>query len=96
MDRKSFFRILPGLLLTKQIIKEFAQPPVIEGSKGIYWQMMNMQKNATVVDYAPQNFSLEMFYDIIRREAAKPRYLINYEEHNGHLYIVRRSLESII
>lgn len=93
MDRKNFFRLLPGLLLSKQIIKEFAQPPVIEESKGIYWLMMQMRKNATVVEYLPQNFTIKMFQDLIKEEYAKPRYSYSFEEHNGHIYQKRTLLE---
>ena len=96
MDRKSFFRVLPGLFLTRQIIKEFAQVPIIEGSKGIYWHMMNMEKNATIVDYRPQDFSIEMLHKILREEYAKPRYIISYEYHKGHIYTRRTLLGSHI
>lgn len=43
MDRKSFLKLLPAIFAVKSIAKELAklpaQPPVYEGSKGLYYQI---------------------------------------------------------
>ena len=62
MDRKTFFRTLPGLFAVKEVAKHLAALPVKvaepQGYKGLYHQIRH---GGTIVNYNRGNFDMTMF-----------------------------------
>lgn len=58
MDRKSFFKLLPGLFAVKEIAKHLDALPIPEpvGSKGLYYQI---RQGGNIVTYNVTTFTID-------------------------------------